>query len=269
MGRWRFLRSPRWIVGTVLVVALVTAMVNLGLWQLRRLDEKRTVVDAIAARTALPPAEVADLTDPGDPFATGGDVEFRRVTATGRYDADGQVAVRNRSQNGISGSWVLTPLVLDDGSAVAVVRGFVALRDEVPAPPAGEVTVSGLLRPTQERGRFGPQDPADGTLDDLARVDLARLEQQLPHELHPAWISLTDQAPPPPAVPAPIPPPVQDEGPHLSYAVQWFIFSTIAAGGWILLIVRQGRRPERPAPAPPPRRQPVGSQPSGASSQAS
>ena len=71
---------------------------------------------------------------------------------------------------------MLTPLVLDDGSAVLVNRGFLGFdRDGVidpPPAPEGEVIVDGLLLESEQRGRFGASDPDEGTLAVLARVEL-------------------------------------------------------------------------------------------------
>ena len=50
-----------------------------------------------------------------------------RVEATGTYDADATVVVRNRSQDGGAGGWLVTPLALDGGEQVGVIRGFVGL----------------------------------------------------------------------------------------------------------------------------------------------
>ena len=38
--------------------------------------------------------------------------------------------------------------------------------------------------------------------------------------------------------PVPVPPPTLDEGPHLSYAVQWFIFAAAVLLGWVLAVRR-------------------------------
>jgi cytochrome oxidase assembly protein ShyY1 len=39
----------------------------------------------------------------------------------------------------------------------------------------------------------------------------------------------------------PVPLPPLDDGPHLSYAIQWFIFSTIALVGYPLILRRHAR----------------------------
>lgn len=250
---WRFALRPNWIVRHVAVVALVVVMVLLGFWQLRRLDEKRDHKALVEARQEMPVAEVRDVV-PADAGVDDDAVDavlYRSVSAAGTYEDGDTVVVENRTFNGSSGAWVLTPLRLDDGSAVVVNRGFIGFdRDGeiVPPPtPTGSVTVTGLLFPSQHRGRIGPTDPAEGKLEVLARVDLDRVQAQVGYPVLPAYVqlvasdpgeALTDDGSP--SI-VPLGPPEPDEGPHLAYAVQWFIFTTIAGGGYGVLLRRVAR----------------------------
>jgi cytochrome oxidase assembly protein ShyY1 len=250
---WRFALTPKWLLRHVLVAALVVTMIALGLWQLRRLDEKKDYKALVEARQEQPAADVEALVPAdaavGDPAVD--DVLYRSVTATGIYEAGDTVVVENRTYNSAPGGWVLTPLRLDDGSAVVVNRGFIGFDRAgavvAPDPPSGLVTVTGLVFPSQPRGSFGPTDPASGKLDVLARVDLDRFASQVDYALLPAYIQLTTSRPvePTPADGAPelvaLGPPDPDEGPHLSYAVQWLIFTLIASGGYALLLRRVAR----------------------------
>lgn len=250
---WSFALRPKWLVRHVAVVVLVVVMVLLGFWQLRRLEEKRDHAALVEARQAEAAVDVLAVV-PADEAVDSAAVDavlYRAVTAAGVYEDDDTVVVENRTYNGASGAWVLTPLRLDDGSAVLVNRGFIGFdRDGAivpPAAPAGRVSVEGLVFPSQERGRFGPTDVAEGDLDVLARVDLDRFSAQVDYEVLPAYLQLLESSPPEEAVPAgtpalvPLGAPEADEGPHLGYAVQWFIFSTIAAGGYVLLLRRVAR----------------------------
>jgi cytochrome oxidase assembly protein ShyY1 len=254
MSRYRFARRPLWIVSHVVVVALVVFMIWAGFWQLRRFRERGELNRLYAERQEVATADVGDVIAPGAPLE-GDEVDgavFRRVTATGVYDASAEVLVRNRTQDGGPGVWVLTPLDLGDGTALVVNRGFVPVSGtpgDLPAeaePPSGEVTVTGLLQQTQARGRFQPTDPAEGTLDVLSRVDLARYQQQVDADLYPAWLLLQQQAPPPTGdLPILLSPPEPfSETRHLSYAVQWFVFTAIALVGYWIILRRQARQEE-------------------------
>lgn len=244
---WRFARTPKWIVRHVLVVALVVSTILLGLWQLRRLDEKQDQQDLVEARQQLPVDDVTAVVPDaavGDPAVE--TVLYRRVRVTGTYMDEDTVVVPNRTYSSASGAWVLTPLrPSTDGPAVLVNRGFIGFDPAggiVPPPaPGGRVTVEGIVHPSQERGRFGGRGP-DVELAEMARVDIEQFRSRVDYGVLPAYVQLTtsDPAQPPPAVGAreliPLGPPEPDEGPHLGYAVQWFIFGTIAGVGYLLLL---------------------------------
>ena len=235
----RVLLRPRWLVGTVIAVLLIVLFVNLGLWQLRRLDEKKDRNAAIEERSARPVAPITEVVDAEARYGEVDELVYRRASAEGRFDAEGEVRIRSRSLDGRPGVWVVTPLRLDDGTALAVNRGFVPLSTEAPAPPGGEVEVTGLLFASQEREGIGPRDPTGGRLDELSRLDLDRLQQQYGADLYPMWLQLAEAEPPVEGeLPVLLPEPEQDEGPHLSYAVQWFLFAAVGAVGWPLLLRR-------------------------------
>lgn len=241
---YRFLLKPRWIVSHVLVLILVIVLVNLGLWQLHRLDQKRDFNALVESRTDLPAEPVAEVLPASAGFDDADAVVYRTVTAEGTYVPEEEVIVRSRSYQGESGAWLLTPLRLDDGTAVLVNRGWVPIqagleRQPEWAPPTGTVRVEGLLVATQVRGRFGSVDPEGERLETVARADVARLQEQVDEDLVPAVLQLDTQEPAQSGdFPVAIGPPELSEGPHLNYAGQWFIFATIAAVGYPLMLRR-------------------------------
>jgi len=251
----RFARQPRWILGHVLVAVAVVVMVSLGSWQLRRLDERRADNELVEARTRQPPAPLTALLDEDKVPGELDEIEFRRATATGTFDADHEVLVGYRSSRGLPGFYVVTPLVLDGGRTVLVNRGFVplAMADRWPvadaAPPAGEVTVVGLVRDSSDGANL-PEPPtasssaAQSKTPRTDKVDVDAIATVLPagrrDQLLPVQLEL--QEPVPPAFPDPLPPIDLGEGPHVSYAVQWFAFSAVAVGGWALLLRRHAAR---------------------------
>jgi cytochrome oxidase assembly protein ShyY1 len=241
VARARTVLTPRWILFHFLIALLVVTMINLGLWQLRRLHQRKDFNAEVRAREriALAPLDQV-VTDGVDPQA----VEWRAVTATGTYLPDEQVLQINRTQGGRPGSNLLTPLRLADGRLLLVNRGFVADGDTAPPAPTGTVTVGGRLRASQGKIFGEISDPAEGDLAQVRRIDLRRLAPQMPAPLEPVYLERVTSQPAEPAVVLPLPDPELDNGPHLSYAIQWAIFSICAIGGWVYVVQRQLRAPD-------------------------
>lgn len=243
--------SIRRLLLNVAVVLAVVAMVAAGFWQLHRLSERRDRNSTITSRSELPIANVDDLVGIDDQFDVGGEIEFRRARAVGVYQPDDQVLIRNRTHQGTAGFWVVTPLRLQAEIVVAVNRGWIphAMGTGTSpmgfAPAVGEVEVIGLLRATVTAAGLQQSDPSGGVLAEMARPDLARLSQQLDADLIPVYIQLQGQVPPAGDLPIPVPSPDLGEGSHLGYAVQWFIFATVAAVGYPLILRHRGRPGDR------------------------
>jgi cytochrome oxidase assembly protein ShyY1 len=220
-------------VAVAVTAALVAAVcVRLGFWQLSRLEERRTTNAAIRSGLAAPPEALT-----GAPASAG----YRRVTASGTYDDARTLVLYGRPRNGAPGNHVLTPLRLPDGSGVLVDRGWVpsgGQTEDVPLPPTptGSVEVAGVLLPGAQDGRLEGR-----TVD---RVDLDTIGAELPYPIGQGYLLLRRQVPASRSpVPAALPP--LDEGPHLSYAIQWFSFGGIALVGGGVLLRRTRRRPGR------------------------
>ena len=224
------------VVGVAVVVA--ATCVVFGLWQLRRLDERRALNAQILGRRSEPPVVIEGVVAGPIPDL------YRRAVARGAYDVEQEVLVFGRSFDGEAGHLVVTPLVLEDESAILIVRGWVPFAMQTPpirraVPPTGDLTVRGSLVP----------DEGDGSTtldaDRVIRVlDVRGIASMLPYDIFPLPLQLQDQAPPQPgSLPAPAPLPVLSEGPHLSYALQWFSFAVVALAGAAVLLRRDRRAP--------------------------
>lgn len=241
------LLRPRWIVTHLIVIALAVTFVSLGLWQLRRLDERRADNTTIAANMSGEAQPLATVLERYGQDPQG--LKYRPVTATGIYRPADEVLLTPRSNGRLPGHHVVTPLMLDDGRAVLVDRGWVPFDDDTPpvadaAPPTGTVTVEGILLPTQTAVRSGTAaagaEPG-GRLTFLSTVDVDLIQPQVDVALHPVSILLQEQDPAPGAIPIPGPRPEISEGSHQSYAGQWFAFTAILLGGYPLLLRRSLR----------------------------
>jgi surfeit locus 1 family protein len=227
-------RSRRVAVVVIAVVVAATC-VNLGLWQLRRLDERRALNAEILDRRSASPLSIEDV-------AGSAAEPYRPATARGAYDIEHEVLVYGRSLDGEAGHHVVTPLLLPDGGAVLVVRGWVPFAMQAApvrpaAPPANEVRVEGFLAPDEGDGSVAPD--ANGVVRVL---DVRGIASSLPYDVFPLPLQLADQTPPQPgSLPIPVPLPALSEGPHLSYAIQWFAFAVVALVGVVILLRRDRR----------------------------
>jgi cytochrome oxidase assembly protein ShyY1 len=233
---YRFAFRGRWLVGHFVVLALAGLFVLAGFWQLDRLHQVRTQNALIVERRAMPVANLADLVRASD--RAGDAVVQRRVAVGGRFDPAHQ-AFEFAEFNQQPGVDLLTPLMLDDGTAVIVDRGWVPAeppQQPIPseaAPPAADVRVTGTALAGSQGGSLGET----GGLIQVTQANLGLLQAKVPYDLYPVVVRLADQTPAQPSgLPRPVPPPVLDEGPHLSYAVQWFTFTAIGLIGWPLLL---------------------------------
>ena len=255
---YRFLLTPRWLGYLALTLVAAVVMVQLGNWQLDRYHQRSAVNDRIDAAATQTPVELSQLSDvsgvsPGvaaqpPPEST----TWTRVTATGRYDSGNDVLVRGRTVNSRVGFEILTPLVLADGSAVLIDRGWIPpgegganAQPSVPAAPTGEVSVTGLLR--QPERMSGSVSRRDGKLE-TRRIAPAALAAELPYPVHGGYVLLQEQTPA--ADPAFVAIPVRHENSWQNggYVVQWWIFAAMAlfGFGWV---ARREARGRRPAPA--------------------
>ncbi len=110
------------------------------------------------------------------------------------------------------------------------------------APPPGRVQLTGILRSSEE-GRFVPRRPRPGGPLTVGAVDLAGLSRELSQPLYPLYVQLDPEAATTSSYPVPVEPPPLDEGPHLSYALQWFTFAAGAAVGWLILVRQSAKAP--------------------------
>lgn len=228
----RLFVTRRWLLRFVAGLLLATGCVLLGLWQLDR-NEQRTARNAIVeANVDAAPVPIDDIIAPD--AAVTETLEWRTVTVRGAYDPDRQLRLRLRPVDGERGVHALVPLVTADGTTILVNRGFVPGADDVPIPdpPAGTVTVTGRLRPAEGGSGLGG-DVQDGA---IRHVDTATLAEEWQTPMYQAWLRVSDESPPADQPLEPLPDPTTEAGPHLSYALQWFLFATIGVGGFVILI---------------------------------
>ncbi len=242
----------------LLVVVIAGVFVRLGFWQLSRLQQRNEFVAALERGLHTNPVPIARLLPPGGTVGPDA-VRYRRVEVSGTYDAPREVVLYGRGlSEEVEGNHVLTPLVMSNGEAIVVDRGWIPIRYNTPpvgpaAPPGGPVRITGILIPS-EGGLPGQGGAAPVT--ETTRVDLAQLASQMPYRIEPLYLLLQSQEPAEDALPRAAPFLLPEAPPHLSYAIQWFSFAAISLIGWGVLARREAgdhaASPPQSAPASDP-----------------
>ena len=237
--------TPRWFASHLFALTLIVAFVAAGLWQLERLDQRVEQNEQVLERIGLVNsfAAVAALDQPG---GEGTELEFRRVQLQGSFDASREVLIANRSREGVSGFWLWTVFEIDGGPEMIVNRGFVergsvlgsATSADIgqAAPTSGPVTIEGLLRAGDLDARLSEDRTQLTRPDTVLAAEVLGVTAALDPVL---YLQLEAQEPPRfEMFPIPLPRPDLGQGPHLSYAFQWFTFATIGVIGYGALLRR-------------------------------
>jgi surfeit locus 1 family protein len=208
-----------------MAVAIAAVCVRLGFWQLDRHRQRVARNAVIEVRMGDVPVDVTLGVDP-ETF------EYRRARVTGVFDYTREVIEQGRMVNGIPSVYVVTPLLTGSGRVILVERGYAI------SPDARGVDVGVLREPDSAvvEGVFMRLDggglPSDRSWPlYMRRADPAVLQPLFPETLEPLVLRRTVMPPDVPRGLGAAPLPQLTQGSHLSYAVQWFLFATIALVG--------------------------------------
>ncbi|MCX6400265.1 MAG: SURF1 family protein [Propionibacteriales bacterium] len=246
LASWRFLLSRRWVLFFLAILLVGYATWWLGEWQFGRLEDRKERNTVVSANENREPVPLSDVLAPGRGVRESD--EWRLVTVTGEYDVDDTVVVRYRTRKSAPGVEVVVPLVTPDGTTVIVDRGWIATDNpeithtDLPAPPAGEVTVTGWVR-------------ADGTGDSTQvnnhstrAIASGPIGKAIDREVYTGFVALKSENPQPAEELEPVELPELGQGPHFFYGLQWWFFGVLAIGGFGYLAWderRNGPRGER------------------------
>lgn len=221
-------------------------LVSLGIWQLQRLAWKEGLIAQIAAR-----ADAAPVPAPPEsqwPALRPDDYDYRHVKLHGHFDYDKEALVfRPSGPDGLGpGYLVLTPLRLDDGAHVIVNRGYVPQELKDPTKrsgsrAAGEVEVTGLMRPPEPRNLFTPVDePGKDIYFTRDPAELAAhfgLARTAPFSIDADAVAVPGGWPKGGTTLRVLP------NNHLEYAITWFGLAAGLIGVFGALVIRRFRSP--------------------------
>lgn len=268
---YRFLLTRQWVFLTLLGVVLIPTMIELGFWQLHRHENRVARNEEVSASLSAPTVPVTELT--GEGRAPREDDKFRTVTATGTYDEKHEVVVRHRTaaDGDTIGYFVVTPLIRKNGDAVLVNRGWIESdRDltsfpKVPAAPRGEVTVTGRIMPDETTEASGIKDTKGLPDRQVMLINSKQQAKAVGRPVYGGFVQLAETTPKPEGrQPEPLPEPDHEGiGPHMAYAVQWWLFTGAVPVGWVFLVRREVAERAAKAARPPDGREPGPGGPDG------
>ena len=241
--------SRQWWKTTIFVLAAMAVMVRLGIWQLDRLEQRRTFNSRVEAQLAESPLDLSGQNLDRDLYG----MEYRTAFVSGEYDFEHQVVLRNQDWQGRLGVHILTPmLIADEEAAVLVVRGWVPYEDFTAGnlsqyDDPGLVELNGIIRRSQSKPVIGGRadqvpGPGGAPLEAWNWTNISDISRQLPYQLIPVYLAAVPNTG---AQDLPYRSELEldiSEGSHLGYAFQWFIFAGIFGIGYPLFVRREEHR---------------------------
>ena len=250
--------SKRYILTTSLVLAAMAVMIRLGVWQLDRRQQRLAFNADVVAKLEQAPRSLNDAAL-GLWSIPEERAEVRNILAraTGSFDFDHQVVLVQQPLENRPGVHLVTPLRLEGSDqAVLVDRGWIPEEEannlDQFSDETGPVAISGFLQPPQilfgraAQQAANQQSAASEPQETWYRLDIEALQAQIPYQLLPAYLL---QSPPPEGnltLPIHVEPEFDlTEGPHMSYALQWFAFAAIAGIIYVSIVhKREGKQKE-------------------------
>ena len=244
------LRQPRYVALSAVMLLVATICIGLGTWQISRLASKHRANNELRHNDHASVARVGDVLPifGTRPPPRADDIQFRRVTVAGTYEASGQGLVRQRSVGDDVGYLVLTPLRTSTAT-VLVVRGFISSGGltagvTAPAPPSGPQTIAGRVMPAETASDKAAQLP----VGQFNSINTSEQASRLGAQVYDGYVELSAGQPgtqglvaiPEPDLSNPAGGAVELQ--HLAYVIQWFLFAALALAAPIVMARAERRR---------------------------
>ena len=234
------LRPALW--PTLISLPILVLSLSLGIWQMERREWKLDILDRLTANQAAAPLTLDELLR-GDPLRH----EYGRVKVVGTFLHDKEFHLAARSLKNKVGLQVVTPLKTDDGRIVLFDRGWIPSEKKEPAQRAegqvaGRVELTGIVRRSQIKGRFVPDNAPDKNVWFQVDVPLMRqLAGASPDPRLDTFFLEADAAPNPGGVPIGGQTRLDIPNDHLQYAITWFLIALALAGVYLAYHWENGR----------------------------
>lgn len=222
----------RYLFPLILGLGGIAILISLGVWQLRRLDWKETMLAEISAKIAAAPVAIDGLAAPD----SASDM-YRPVTVDGRTTGQELLTLSGRKGEG-AGYEVIAAFETATGRRILLDRGFIPEEAKAAARPATEVSGTGNLLWPNETDSYTPRpDPKSGLW--FAR-DVEAMAKSLSTE--PVMVVLASATGDAQGI---SPTPVDTTSianDHLNYAITWFSLAVVWAGMTAFLLWRIRQR---------------------------
>lgn len=256
---YRFLLNRRWFGGLALAVVAAICCLLLARWQWHRREARLERNAIITTNWDRPPAALPQVV-PEREAVLPSSRQWTPVDLTGTYLPQGTTLIRNRPLDGEPGYRVLVPLRTAAG-ILYIDRGWLptgqtgARPDDVPAPPAGQVEVIARVRPAEPSSSKTAPDGQAQSATPANLLPRLRDTTRITDPVYTGTYALMASEDPAAARSMPVfAEPERDEGPHLSYAIQWVVFALMFLGMWVVVVRREAEdQDDEFAPARPPR----------------
>ncbi|MGI9078770.1 MAG: SURF1 family protein [Gemmatimonadaceae bacterium] len=222
--------TRRNVLAAIVAVVAAAVCIRLGFWQLERLGERRSSNELVRRRFAEPPVPA------GSPAARPESLRFRRVRVDGVWDFDREIVLSAKTRDGSPGVHIVTPIRPSEGGpAVLVNRGWVYSPDAMTVDLERwreplEANVTGYVEELAPQSAK-PAAPRDTKSRTWRFLYADRVASAFPEGVAPYYVVALTEARQRPNSPVRLPAPAFSDGPHRSYAVQWFSFAVIAVVG--------------------------------------
>lgn len=229
----------------VLTAVAAGVCIRLGMWQLDRLAQRRAQNAIVSARGSAPVLRVSELRGQ-DTSVT----HWRHVQVEGVADYEHELVHATRTQNGSPGVHLLTPIRPLDGSwgdtAILVLRGYLYAADGRTVDFA-KAREGDTLRLETLLTSFPPIKAGQARMQSSPRamrlLNPDTIASLIGRPVAPfILLALGDTVMTDITRPSRVPAPAITEGPHFSYAMQWFSFATIFVIGFVVFAMPR-RRP--------------------------